>query len=56
MTVNGQPLSSVLWTTGGEAARAWDRLPVDLRSGGNTIVLEVPAVLRIDHQRVEATR
>lgn len=55
VTVNGEGRPFVLWTTGGEATWAWDRVPVQLRSGDNTIRLEMVPGVRVDHLRIEST-
>jgi hypothetical protein len=58
LTVNGgDEIPFVLWTTGGDATWASDRIPVDLQSGANAIRFSIgEGTPRIDHLRVEATR
>jgi hypothetical protein len=49
LTINGQAASTiVLWSTSGDTVFAWDRVPVRLGKGKNTIRLETRAPARID--------
>jgi len=51
--VNGEESGDlVLWTTGGKDTWAWDRKPVVLRKGKNTIRLTIETAALVDHVNV----
>ncbi len=51
--INGKDAGDIiLWTTGGESSWAWDRKPVTLNKGRNTIRLAAKGPLLIDHLNV----
>jgi hypothetical protein len=53
VAINGHQRGNILcWTTGGPATWAWDRKPVMLRKGQNTITLAPNGPLLIDHLNV----
>ncbi|NQT82141.1 carbohydrate-binding family 6 protein [bacterium] len=50
LTVNGKDCGNIVcWTTGGESTWAWDRKPVVLQKGPNTIKLAPNGPLLLDH-------
>ncbi len=51
--INGKEAGEmILWTTGGESTWAWDRKPVVLSKGKNTIRLTITVPTKIDHLNV----
>ena len=53
VAVNGKGAGDIIcWTTGGRSTWAWDRKPVVLQKGPNTIKLAVNGPLEIDHLNV----
>ncbi|UCF16143.1 MAG: hypothetical protein JSW59_01525, partial [Phycisphaerales bacterium] len=51
--INGKESGDmVLWTSGGKSTWAWDRKPVVLRKGKNTIRLTIETAALIDHLNV----
>ena len=53
MTINGKDAGDIiLWTTGGKSTWAWDRKPVVLKKGRNTIRLASKGAALIDHLNV----
>jgi hypothetical protein len=53
MTVNGKDAGDIiLWTTGGKSTWAWDRKPVVLKKGKNTIRITPKGTPLIDHLNV----
>ncbi|TKJ37704.1 MAG: carbohydrate-binding family 6 protein [Planctomycetes bacterium B3_Pla] len=53
MTVNGKDAGDIiLWTTGGKSTWAWDRKPVVLKKGKNTIKIVPKGTPLIDHLNV----
>ena len=53
LTINGKEAGQiVLWTTTGDSTWAWDRVPVRLQKGKNTIRLRTDAPAKIDGLKV----
>jgi hypothetical protein len=53
MTVNGKDAGDIiLWTTGGKSTWAWDRKPVVLKKGKNTVRITPKGTPLIDHLNV----
>ena len=53
LTINGKEAGQiVLWTTTGDSTWAWDRVPVRLQKGRNTIRLRTDAPAKIDGLKV----